>query len=93
VFNLKKITVIKLEGDPYCTQMKDILERMKVEFPKADIEVIDKKINPELAASFGQFEYVPCLFIEGKKVYESHPGDSYEDSIEAVRKVFQSAVL
>lgn len=90
---MKKITVIKLEGDPYCTQMKDVIDRLKVEFPKAEIEVIDKKIDPERAASFGTFEYVPCLFIEGKKVYESHPGESYEDCIESVRKVFQSAVL
>ena len=90
---MKKITVIKMDGDPYCAQAYDVLERLKKEYPMAEIETIDAKINPELVEVFARdYLYVPSMFIEGKKFYESHPGESYEECLANVKKVFEAAL-
>ena len=34
----------------------------------------------------------PTLFVDGKKIYEAHPGETYEECLANVRKVFQAAV-
>ena len=87
------ISVIKIEGDPYCTQAYDVIERLKKDFPTVEVEVIDAKIQSELAEKFADdYRYVPTIFIEGKKVYESHPGESFEECFESFKKVFESAV-
>ena len=77
---MKKITAVKIEGNPYCTQVYDVLYKLKDEFSNVEIDIIDKKLQPERAKVFEpKYRYLPCMFIDDKKVYESHPGESYEE--------------
>ena len=90
---MKKIIAVKIEGNPYCTQVYDVLYKLKAEFPAIEIDIIDEKLQPERAKVFEEkYRYLPAMFIDGKKVYESHPGESYEECFSKVQKVFQSAV-
>ena len=89
---MKKITVIKIEGDPYCAQIRDILDKLTFEYSKVEVEVVDARIQPESVEQFkGKYRHVPSIFMDGQKLYESHPGESFEDCLEGFRKAFKTA--
>lgn len=89
---MKKLTIIKIEGDPYCAQIRDILDKLTFEYPKVEVEVIDSKIQPEAIEKFkGKYRHVPTIFSDGEKFYESHPGESFEDCFEGFKQAFKAA--
>ena len=93
---MKKIVMLKMEGCPYCAQALAAIKEIKSENPdyaKVDVEIIDKYEQRDIAENFaGKYYYVPSMFIDGKKIYEAHPGESYGECLISVKKVFQSAV-
>ncbi len=93
---MKKITMLKIEGCPYCEQAYKAIEKIKAsnkEFAAVEVEIIDENLQPELASKYGKdYYYVPSMFVEDKKIYEAHPGESYDECFANVQKVFQAAV-
>ena len=92
---MKKIIVIKMQGCPYCEQAYKAIKEVKSEnknFAAAEIEFIDENLQLEIAEKFIDYYYVPSMFVDGKKIYEAHPGESYAECLENVKKVFQAAV-
>ena len=92
---MKKITLLKMQGCPYCAQAFGAIKEVKAEYPEfadMEVEVIDKK-NDERAKDFeGKYYYVPSMFIDGEKIYEAHPGETYGECLLNVKKVFRSAI-
>lgn len=92
---MKKITVLHLNDCPYCHNAKRAMEELTAAtsaYAKLDVEWIEESHQPELAKAYAKdYYYVPSIFIDGKKVYEAHPGESYEECKEAVEKAFEAA--
>ena len=88
---MKKITMIKMQGCPYCAKAAQAVEELRAEQPAyagVEIEIIDENEQPELAKDY---YYVPSLFIEGHKVYEAQPGQDYDTIKAAVADAFEQA--
>ena len=71
--------MIKMQGCPYCAKAAEAIEELRAE-------------QPELAKAYAKdYYYVPSLFIEGRKVYEAQPGDTYDTIKAAVASAFEEA--
>ena len=94
---MKKITVLHLDDCPYCHNAKRAMEELKTanpEYAKIDVEWIEESRQSKLAQPFAKdYYYVPSIFIEGKNVYEAHPGESYEECRAAVEMAFKTACV
>lgn len=94
VINLKKITLLKIDGCPYCRQAFNAIEKLKSEnetFATLNIEIIDN--YSDSAKTFAQdYYYVPSMFVDGKKIYEAHPGETFDECFANVQKVFKAAL-
>ena len=90
---MKKVTVIKMEGCPYCEAAFRAIKELKKEYPPAEFEIIDKNLQPELAEKFTDYYYVPTMYVDGEKIYEAQPGESYVECFDKVRKVFDIAAV
>jgi len=88
---MKKITLIKIEGCPYCAAAFKAINQLKKDFTAATIEVIDKNFEPERVEKFTDYYYVPTMYVDGKKIYEAHPGETYDECFANVKKVFEVA--
>ena len=93
---MKKIVMLKMEGCPYCAQAFAAIKEIKAEnpdFAAIDVEVIDKHKQRDLEKNFAdKYYYVPSMFIDGEKIYEAHPGESYGECLISVKKVFRAAM-
>lgn len=92
---MKKITLIKITGCPYCAAAFRAIDELKTAnsaYAAADIEVLDENLQPELAGKFTDYYYVPTMYVDGKKIYEAHPGESYDECFSNVKKVFEVAL-
>ena len=84
---MKKITMIKMQGCPYCAKAAE-----QPAYATVEVETIDENEQPELAKAYAKdYYYVPSLFIEGRKVYEAQPGDTYDTIKAAVASAFEEA--
>ena len=73
---MKKITMMYLNGCPYCNNAKKILDEVLKDH---DVEVIYAEENheKELADSLDYY-YVPSFFDGTKNLYEASKSDSYD---------------
>ena len=88
---MKKITLIKIEGCPYCAAAFKAIDELKKIYSAAELEVIDENLQPERAEKFTDYYYVPSMYVDDKKIYEAHPGESYDECFANVKKVFEAA--
>lgn len=88
---MKKITMLKIEGCPYCASAFKAIEEVQKNYPAVEIEVIDENFQPQLAEKFTDYYYVPTMYVDGKKIYEAHPGETYDECFANVKKVFEVA--
>lgn len=92
---MKKFTLLRLDGCPYCANAFKAIESLKTarpEFQNIEVESIEYHQQPDLAQPFeNQYYYVPSMFVDGKKIYEAHPGESYEECLASVQRVFEVA--
>lgn len=88
---MKKITMIKMTGCPYCAAAFRAIDAVKDNYPPAELEVIDKNLQPAQAERFTDYYYVPTMYVDGKKIYEARPGESYDECLANVTKVFEVA--
>jgi len=64
------------------------MDELKLEHPeysKLNIEIIDEKLNPEIADTYDYY-YVPSYFVDGEKVHEG------TITKEAVQEVFNKSI-
>ena len=88
---MKKITMIKMEGCPYCAAAFRAIDEIKKNYPPTEIEVIDKNLRSELVEKYTDYYYVPSMYVDGEKIYEAHPGESYDECFANVKRVFEAA--
>ena len=88
---MKKITLIKIEGCPYCAAAFKAIDELKKDFSPT-IEVVDENLEPERVEKFTDYYYVPTMYVDGKKIYEAHPGETYDECFANVKKVFEVAL-
>ena len=88
---MKKITLIKIQGCPYCAAAFKAIDELKKNFPQAAIDVVDENLEPSRAEKFTDYYYVPTMYVDGKKIYEAHPGESFNECFANVKKVFEVA--
>lgn len=65
-----KLELFKFDSCPYCQRVLRELEREG----RTDVELLDTRENPANQARLvreGGLDQVPCLFIDGKPLYES----------------------
>ena len=65
-----KLELLKFDSCPYCQRVLRELERSG----RTDVELLDTLENPENQARLvreGGLDQVPCLFVDGKPLYES----------------------
>ena len=88
---MKPIQLIKINGCPYCAAGFKAIDELKKNFPPATIDIVDEKLEPSRAAKFTDYYYVPTMYVDGRKVYEAHPGETYGECFANVKKVFEVA--
>ncbi len=90
----KKITAFYIDGCPYCRQARTALKELTAEnekFSSVSLEWINENQHPEISEKF-DYNYVPAMFIEGKKIYEAHRGESFEECKGNVKRVLEAAM-
>ena len=90
---MKKLTMIEMEGCPYCANAHRAMEALRAEgYEAVQVDFIDENKEPAKTQPFaGQYYYVPSIFMDGEKLYEAQPGQSYDKIYAEVRRVFDAA--
>lgn len=91
---MKKVTWFVMNGCPYCRQSLKALKELKEgneAYRAVEVEQINESEDPELADQYDYY-YVPAMFIGKEKLYEAHPGESYEECRDNVKKVLDAAL-
>lgn len=91
---MKDLTVVYLNGCPYCAKAKKALENLKSENPRyaaVHVEMVEENENPARLAGLDYY-HVPSLFIGEEKLFEASPGDSYEKIEGAVASALERAL-
>ena len=90
---MKKLTMIEMEGCPYCANAHRAMEALRAEgYEAVQVDFIDENKEPAKTEPFaGQYYYVPSIFMDGEKLYEAQPGQSYDKIYGEVKRVFDAA--
>ena len=90
---MKKLTMIEMEGCPYCANAHHAMDALRTEgYEGVEIDFIDENKEPAKTQPFaGQYYYVPSIFMDGEKLYEAQPGHSYDKIYAEVKRVFDAA--
>ena len=89
------ITYFQLPYCPYCAKANQAIEELTAEHPEyaqVQIDRIDDENPPaDLPYSYDYY-YVPTMYIGREKIFEAHPGASYDEIKEKVAKAFAAAL-
>lgn len=90
---MKTLTMIEMAGCPYCANAHRAIEALRAEgYEDVQIAFIDENSEPAKTQPFaGQYYYVPSIFMDGEKLYEAQPGQSYDKIYAEVKRVFDAA--
>ena len=90
---MKKLTMIEMEVCPYCANAHRAMEALRAEgYEAVQVDFIDENKEPAKTQPFaGQYYYVPSIFMDGEKLYEAQPGQSYDKIYVEVKRVFDAA--
>ena len=92
---MQKITAFYLEGCPYCRQARKALAELESHderYKSVNIDWIEETQHPEISEKYDYY-YVPTMFIDGKKLYEAHSGESYSECSENVKRVLDASLV
>ena len=92
--NMKKITLFYLSDCPYCHNARKALEELKKENPaykEIEIDWIEESEQPEVAEQYDYY-YVPTMYVDGRKLYEAKPSESYAACKENVKAVLDAVL-
>ena len=92
--DVKTVELFYMPGCPYCVKAEKAIAQLKKENEiYADIPV--KRINEQEETDYAEahdYYYVPTLYLGSKKVFEAHPGDSFEKIRAGVKSAFDQAL-
>ena len=90
---MKTLTMIEMEGCPYCANAHRAMDALRTEgYEGVEVVFSDENKEPAKTQPFaGQYYYVPSVFLDGKKLYEAQPGQSYDKIYAEVRRAFDAA--
>lgn len=90
---MKTLTMIEMEGCPYCANAHRAMDALRAEgYEGVTVEFIDENKEPTKTQPFaGQYYYVPSIFMDGTKLYEAQPGQSYDKIFAEVKYAFDAA--
>ena len=92
---MKTLTMIEMAGCPYCANAHRSIDTLRAEggaYADVAVEFIDENREPARTQPYaGKYYYVPSIFMDGEKLYEAQPGQSYEVILAEVRRVFDIA--
>ena len=91
---MKKLTIMYLEGCPYCREAEKALNKLKAQDPAlgaVDVEWIEENRSPQEAAK-RDYYYVPSIFCGSEKLYECRPGESGDAILQQVEKALRSCL-
>ena len=90
---MKKIMYFYLSDCPYCKNAQRAMEELKrknPDFGNIDIEWIEESEHTEMVGQYDYY-YVPTMYVDGKKIYEARPGESYAECKSNVNRVLTLA--
>lgn len=82
---MKDVLMMVMAGCPHCRRANQMLGRLMEEheeYRNVQIRRVDEEVDTKLADSLDYY-YVPCFFVDGRKVMEGVPT---MDAVEAVLK-------
>ena len=90
---MKTLTMIEMEGCPYCANAHRAMDALRAEgYEDVTVEFIDENKEPAKTQPFaGQYYYVPSIFMDGTKLYEAQPEQSYDKIFAEVKHAFDAA--
>ena len=91
---MKELTLFVLRGCPYCRQAEKALEELYGEneaYRAVPIHRIWENEDPETCEQYDYY-YVPTVFQGQQKLYEAHPGESFEECRDHVRQCLDAAM-
>ena len=92
---MKKLTIFYLNDCPYCISAKKAVSKLQAEDPRyseIEVEWLDESRINEFPG-WCDYYYVPTIYLEEKKLYEAHPGDSDEVIMNHVKEAFEAAIV
>lgn len=90
----KKVLAFYLNGCPYCKQAREALKELtegNEKYSSVEFEWVEENEHPEISERFDYYS-VPSMFVDGKKIYEAHRGEKYDECKENVKKVLEAAL-
>ena len=81
---MNRITIVYMTGCPYCAMARKAVEKLGLE---DRVEWVNENTEPDKIRNLDYY-YVPSIFKDGVKLFEAHPGDSYEKIEAAVKAAF-----
>lgn len=85
---MKDVLMMVMAGCPHCRRANQMLDRLMEEheeYRSVQIRKVDENVDKALADSLDYY-YVPCFFVDGKKMLEGVP------TMEAVEAVLKEAI-
>lgn len=92
---MRGLEVFYIPGCPYCAKARKALEELKEENPDYG-RVPVKWINEEEEIDYANehnYSYVPTVYFGRTKMYEAHPGSSYQEIRDALKVALDRAVF
>ena len=92
--SVKKVLAFYLEGCPYCRQARQAVKELSdsdAEYSAVKIDWVEENQHPEISAQYDYYR-VPTFFVDGVKVSEAKPGETYEECRENVKRVLEEAL-
>ncbi len=78
---MENVKIFYLEDCPYCRNARLALKELSMQDPRYaenHFTWIEESRQPQLADQYDYY-YVPSVFYGTEKLYEAHPGESYEE--------------
>ena len=83
--------ILLVEDDKSLSEIYSV--RLRAEgYEGVQVDFIDENKEPAKTQPFaGIYYYVPSIFMDGKKLYEAQPGQSYDKIFAEVKHAFDAA--
>ncbi len=91
---MRKLTVLYLEGCPYCRNARAASEELLKEnpgFSEIQIDWIEERHLASIANNYDYY-YVPSIFYGTRKLYECKPDDDFSTIKQQFRNAMESVI-
>ena len=91
---MKQVKAFILTGCPYCKKARLAYNELcenNASYREVPVDWILEDQQPGIADQYDYY-YTPTMYVDEQKVYESHPGQTYEEIRDEVEKVLKAAL-